>query len=219
MKRLKIVIASIIFLTACGNVNSAYGTENNNAYDEEEYSEGVLDSEVAQVDVQETLYSVGDTVDNGYAEFTLVSSEIQDEYNGIKLEDEQVFVVVDYYIKNIGKTELGWVYPINGGSSLLFQDVVCVDYDDGFVFGFDEPRNIKGVIVGAEFLTKNDKNDSWYTLDELKPLSEGVSVEVAIPVPHEVETNTDKAIILKALLPKGEGSEEITNDIFAFKVR
>ena len=149
------------------------------------------------------LYEVGNTVSTDSAQLTLESCEFADTYNGIGMGEGKVFAVLTFSVKNIGKTKLGFIKTINDKKdSLMFSAMPCIDYNDGYLFSYDD-------MLGQLDLCSTDK-----VLSDLEPLSDSITVEVAIAVPSEVEESEDKPLNVKMAVPTAKGTE-----VFTYKIR
>ncbi len=150
-----------------------------------------------------TDYSVGAMASTDCAELILTSCEFSETYNSIVADEGKVFVILNFSIKNIGKTEFDYIKTVDGKKdSLMFSAIPCVDYNNGYLFSYnDKLGNVK--------LCSTDM-----TLKNLEPLSDAFSVQVAISVPAEVEENTDNPLVIKMAVPSTKGTE-----VFNYKIR
>lgn len=150
-----------------------------------------------------TLYEVGDTVSTDCAQLTLDSFEIVDNYDSLVNVDGKIFAVLSFSVKNIGKAELGYIKSIDGsGHSLLFSSMPCIDYNNGYLFSYDD-------MLGTLDFCSTDRN-----LSDLTPLSDGIRVKVVILVAPEVKTDEDSPLLVKMAVPATKGTE-----IFTYKIR
>ena len=150
-----------------------------------------------------TDYSVGSMASTDCAELMLTSCEFSEKYNSIVADEGKVFVVLNFSIKNIGKTEFDYINTVDGKKvSLLFSAIPCVDYNNGYLYSYDDK-------LGNVKLCSTDM-----TLADLEPLSDAFSVQVAISVPAEVEENTDNPLVIKMAVPASKGTK-----VFDFKIR
>ena len=148
-------------------------------------------------------YSVGATVSTDCAELMLTSCDFSDTYNSIVADEGKVFAILTFSIKNIGKSEFGYIKSIDGsGHSLLFSSIPCIDYDDGYIFSYDD-------MLGTLDFCSTDRN-----LSDLTPLSDSITVEVVILVPPEVKENEEAPLLVKMATPKTNGTE-----VFTYKIR
>lgn len=148
-------------------------------------------------------YTVGSVVSTDCAQLTLESCEFADTYNSIDMGDGKVFAVLTFSMKNIGKTKLGYIKTINEKKdSLMFSAIPCIDYNDGYLFSYDD-------MLGTLDLCSTDM-----ILSDLEPLSDDVTVEVAIAVPSEVEEKENNSLLVKMALPTTNGTK-----IFTYKIR
>ncbi len=149
------------------------------------------------------VYAVGDTVSTDCAQLTLQSCEFAETYNSIGMGDDKIFAILTFSMKNIGKTKLGYIKQINEKKdSLLFSSMPCIDYNDGYLFSYDD-------MLGALDLCSTDMN-----LSDLEPLSDSVTVEVAIAIPPEVEENESNPLLVKMAVPTTKGTK-----VFSYKIR
>ena len=148
-------------------------------------------------------YSVGATVSTDCAELMLTSCDFSDTYNSIVADEGKVFAILTFSIKNIGKTEFDYIKTVDGKKdSLMFSAIPCVDYNNGYLFSYDDKLgNVK--LCSTELTLKN-----------LEPLSDAFAVQVAIAVPTEVEDNKDNPLIIKMAVPTTKGTE-----VFDYKIR
>ena len=150
-----------------------------------------------------TDYSVGTMVSTDCAELTLTSCDFSDTYNTIVADDGKVFVILSFSIKNTGKTELDYIKTVDGKKdSLMFSAIPCVDYNNGYLFSYDDK-------LGNVKLCSTD-----FTLKDLEPLSDALAVQVAIQAPAEVEENEDNPLVIKMAVPKSNGTQ-----VFDYKIR
>ncbi|MBQ8782211.1 MAG: hypothetical protein IJZ57_00355 [Clostridia bacterium] len=148
-------------------------------------------------------YSVGDMVSTDCAQLTLQSCEFAETYNSIGMGDGKIFVILTFSIKNIGKTKLGYIKTIDGNKdSLMYSAIPCVDYNDGYLFSYDD-------MLGNLDLCSTDS-----VLSDLEPLSDAVTVEVAIAVPTEVEEQENNPLVIKMAVPTTKGTK-----VFSYKIR
>ncbi len=149
------------------------------------------------------VYAVGDMVSTDCAQLTLESCEFAETYNSIGMGDGKIFAVLTFSIKNIGKTKLGYIKTIDGNKdSLMYSAIPCIDYNDGYLFSYDD-------MLGNLDLCSTDS-----ILSDLEPLSDGITVEVAIAVPSEVEENENNPLIIKMAVPATKGTK-----VFSYKIR
>ncbi|MBE6819844.1 MAG: hypothetical protein E7516_02170 [Ruminococcaceae bacterium] len=149
------------------------------------------------------LYAIGDMVSTDCAQLTLESFEIVNEYGSLVNVDGKIFAVLTFSVKNIGKNELGYIKTINENThSLLFSSMPCIDYNDGYLFSYDDK------------LGNLDFCSTHLTLSDLTPLSDGITVEVVILVPPEVKANEDNPLLVKMAVPKTNGTK-----VFTYKIR
>lgn len=150
-----------------------------------------------------TDYSVGTMVSTDCAELTLISCDFSDTYNSIVANEGKVFAILSFSIKNTGKTEFSYIKTVDGKKdSLMFSAIPCVDYNNGYLFSYDD-------MLGNLKLCSTDM-----TLKNLEPLSDAFSVQVAIAVPAEVEENKDNPLVIKMAIPTTKGTE-----VFDYKIR
>ena len=118
-------------------------------------------------------------------------------------DEGKVFVILNFSIKNIGKTEFDYIKTVDSKKdSLMFSAIPCVDYNNGYLFSYDDK-------LGSVKLCSTDM-----TLKNLEPLSDAFSVQVAISVPAEVQENTDAPLVIKMAVPATKGTE-----VFDYKIR
>ena len=152
---------------------------------------------------EKNTYVIGNTVSTDCAELTLESFEIADNYDSLVNVDGQIFAILTFSIKIIGKSEFGYIKSIDGsGHSLLFSSIPCIDYDDGYIFSYDD-------MLGTLDFCSTDRN-----LSDLTPLSDSITVEVVILVPPEVKENEEAPLLVKMATPKTNGTE-----VFTYKIR
>ena len=84
----------------------------------------------------------------------------------------------------------------------MFSAMPCIDYNDGYLFSYDD-------MLGALDLCSTDM-----TLSDLEPLSDSITVEVAIAVPTEVEENETNPLLVKMAVPTTNGTK-----VFSYKIR
>lgn len=145
------------------------------------------------------MYEVGDTVSTDCAQLTLNSFEIVDEYDSLTKVYGKKFAVLTFSVKNIGKTNLGFIKTIDGNRrSYSFSSMPCIDYNDGYLFSYESM--LGGCSINMD-------------LADLAPLSD-VTVEVVILVPPEVKENEYNPLLVKMAVPKTNGSK-----VFTYKIR
>lgn len=149
------------------------------------------------------VYTVGDTVSTDCAQLTLQSCEFAETYNSVGMGDGKIFAILTFSIKNIGKTKLGYIKTIDGNKdSLMYSAIPCVDYNEGYLFSYDDK-------LGTLDLCSTNS-----VLSDLEPLSDSITVEVAIAVPAEVEENTNNPLVIKMATPTTKGTK-----VFSYKIR
>lgn len=149
------------------------------------------------------VYAVGDLVSTDCAQLTLQSCEFAETYNSIEMDDDKIFAVLTFSIKNIGKTKLGFIKTIVGNKdSLMYSAIPCVDYNNGYLFSYDD-------MLGNLDLCSTDS-----VLSDLEPLSDAITVEVAIAVPAEVEIEASNPLVIKMAVPTTKGTK-----VFSYKIR
>ncbi len=149
------------------------------------------------------LYAIGDMVSTDCAQLTLESCEFADIYNSLGMGDGKIFAVLTFSIKNTGKTKLGYIKTIDGNKdSLMYSAIPCIDYNDGYLFSYDDK-------LGNLDLCSTD-----LTLSDLEPLSDEITVEVAIAVPSEVKENENNPLLVKMAVPTTKGTK-----VFTYKIR
>ncbi len=152
---------------------------------------------------EKKVYAVGKMVSTDCVELTLESFEFAETYNSIGMPDGDIFAVLNLTVKNIGKTELSHFETVDGNSySLMYSGIPCIEYGDGYLFSYDD-------MLGSLDLCSTD-----LTLGDLKPLSDGMTVEVAIIIPSEVKNNEDNPLLVKMAVPASKGTE-----IFTYTIR
>ena len=165
----------------------------------------------------ENVYEIGEMVSTDAAQLILNSYSFENSYRSIKLGqdgfDEGYFIVLKFTIKNIGKTNLQDPVLPDRWSNGYFAEMVCVDYNDGFLF-YCEP-----ISDGTqEWSIKSFYAPYDINIHDIKPLSDAIDVETAIYVPKEVVDNTDAPLFAKIALPDSEGGHYGT-EIFTYKIR
>lgn len=157
--------------------------------------------------VQE-INKIGDTIGTDAVEVKLKEVSYKDEY----VTDEYItvtpksgysFVVVNFSLKNVGKTDLTY-FHIPNGSTYIPGKIVSVDYNDGYTFMLDDVTVESGVVYSETNFYTN-----YPTLDKLKPLGEGATYEVAICVPDEVIENTEAPLLIKFFLVNSNRASEV----------
>ena len=156
-----------------------------------------------------TTYKIYDTASTDAVEVKLKSVSYEDEYY-IKGKSDAVpangytFVVIEFSVKNIGKTDLDYFPLPSGNYTYIPGAIVCVDYNDGYTFWLDDVKGKNGVTYD-----ENDLYTNYPTLNELKPLGETATYKVAICVPYEVVDNTEAPLLIKFYLVKANGRSEV----------
>lgn len=165
----------------------------------------------------EKVYEVGEMVSTDAAQVILNSYSFENSYRSMKLGqdgfDEGYFIVLNFTIKNIGKTNLQNPVLPDRWSNGYFAEMVCVDYNDGFLF-YCEP-----ISDGTqEWSIKSFYSPYDINISDIKPLSDAIDVETAIYVPKEVVDNTAAPLFAKIAVPDSKGGHYGT-EIFTYKIR
>lgn len=171
MKKMCILILSVVMgisLCACGKTTTA--------------EKGIVSNEI------------GDAVSTDAAELVLLNVSYEDTFGSVTPKEGYSFVVVDYTLKNIGKTDFGYFLTATGGRSMCMESIVSIDYNDGYIFYVDDVEGADGKNYDKNYMYQ--MSDYLYIRD-LKPLSDAVTVQAAICVPNEVIENTDAPLLIK----------------------
>ena len=146
----------------------------------------------------EKVYSIGDTAKTDTTEIVVSNVQFNNMYNKYYADEGNQYIIVDFSIKNIGKTALtNWI-TTNHGTTFLLYDIPYVDYNNGYEF---EVYPHVGHLSLAMF-------------SDLKPLGKAITITSPIQVPEEVKTNTSAPLLVKLRVPNSTGTEELT-----YKVR
>jgi len=194
MKKLMALVLAMIMLV------SFAGCGGNNEVAEEGKAEAPEQEDEVQEETK-TFYEMGNPAGTDAVEVVLESYDVSPVY-ALNIYEDLIpkegysFVVVNYSIKNVGKTDLGF-FPCADGKneSICAETIVSVDYNDGYIFYVDEVELFNGKTYGRDFFVGGENEDVY--LDDIKPLSPAVSYEVAICVPNEVIENTDAPLLIK----------------------
>ncbi len=149
-----------------------------------------------------TEYQVGDTFGTDAVELKLINASFGDEYyikeeGVIRAPNEgQTFILIDFSLKNIGKTKLGYFPTADKKDTYIPGAIVTVDYNDGYTYSIDS-FNTTG------YCTQNP------TLNNLEPLAEAATYSAYISVPKEVAENTDAPLLVKFHLVNSSGRGEV----------
>ena len=194
-KKLVLLLATLmcISLCACGRSESStneVSVENTTKTDEKEITEN----------------EIGDTVSTDVAEVVLLNVSYEDTYGIVTPKEGYSFVVVDFSLKNIGKTNLA-PFPTQGqGKSYVLGDIVSVDYNNGYTFFVDNVEGKDGSTYNESSMKKTSDD---LLISDLKPLSDAATAQAAICVPNEVVENTNTPLLIKINLLNSEG-EKVT---------
>ena len=165
----------------------------------------------------EKVYEVGEMVSTDAAQVILNSYSFEDSYNSIKLGqngfDEGYFVILKFSIKNTGKTNLQNPVLPDRWSNGYFAEMVCMEYNDGYLF-YCEPIS-NGI---QNWSIENFYSPYNINISDIKPLSDAIDVETAIYVPKEVVDKTAAPLFAKIAVPDSKGGHYGT-EIFTYKIR
>ena len=201
-----LVAIMIAMVTACG------ASENTESSAEKDV-EATVESNSNEDD--SSYYSVGESASNDCVEITLNSVEFEssrlEAASTIIPEDGQKFVTIEFTIRNIGKTELGY-FKKPGGNSKQIKDMPYVDYNDGYTFMISDVDAADGktymTMMGFFF----DPNEGNLTSD-LKVLGEALVCTGSIVVPEEVVTNEDAPLLIGFNVPTENDEGQIVYKI------
>ena len=162
---------------------------------------------------EETLYAVGDTVSSDSAELVLTSYEVSETYGSSVAESDGIFIIVDFTLKNIGKSDLGFVFnKASGTESKYFRVIPTIDYNDGYLFTCGDVR-LGGSVCDWSCFTDSDVE----FISDLKPQGKTATAQVAIYVPREIVENEEAPLLIKMSIPSASG--ENGTETFTYKVR
>lgn len=166
-----------------------------------------------EITQKSSVFQLGDTVSTDSMEFTLTAVSREPQFSIVVPPEGYSFIVVDFTLKNIGKTEWGFIDKVDGGSSKQVSSIIYIDYNDGYIFDVDDVKDVNGDIwVEHSFVRPSD---STFYDDEFKPLHEAVDCTVAICVPNEVVTNKDANLLINCIL----WSSDTSSKVFSFDGR
>lgn len=146
---------------------------------------------------------IGDTAGTDAVEVKLNGVSYKDEYVTVTPQSGYSFVVVNFSLKNVGKTDLSY-FHIPNGSTYIPGKIVSVDYNNGYTFMLDDVKGASGTVY-----SENDFYTNYPNLNELKPLGEGATYKVAICVPDEVIDNTEAPLLIKFFLVNSNRASEV----------
>jgi len=140
-----VIFSSLLILSACGTSNGTSGNEETNineAVENEEINEESESSEdIDKDEMNGGVMKLGETgfVDDGISryEITPKSFEIFKERNGISVNnDDEVFILIDYTIKNISEEEfeeedilIGAGLLLKNSQGNIATEITYYDYD------------------------------------------------------------------------------------------
>lgn len=173
-------------------------------------------------------YEIGEAVSSNNMELCVKSVTFNPNYPNddsvrgsiqFKNDPGYTFLVVRYTIKNIGKTDLGFVTtPVT--RTILSSSLISLDYNNGYEFNFGDAIDATGQSFHDSCFKRiisGDDNISSEHITDLKPLGKTIEIEIGFYVPSEVETNTSAPLNINAYLYE-EGADKDTVSV-TYKVR
>lgn len=192
-KTLALILAIALCLSLCAC--SGNGGQETTATTEgsSETTAATTATTAAPTEAAPAMYQIGDTARTDIVEVVLNDVSFADTYSVCTAQEGYTFIVVNYSIKNIGKTELGFFPTFHRSRSIIPSSIVGVDYNDGYIFYVDDVVGSDGQTYYYSVFADPDDTD----LDDLKPLSEAVTFEAAICVPNQVIEDTAAPLLIK----------------------
>ena len=155
------------------------------------------------------IYKIGDAANTDVAELVVTKVTYNYDYRpffNVVPEDGHAFIAIDFTLKNVGKQTWEYVTAHNGSNGKGLEDMLWLDYNDGYIFAIDDINDGRGKYVAAGFFVK----PNGFLSDTFTPLSPKVECRAVFYVPQEVVTNKDASLLVKFNLPTSEGAAQTT---------
>lgn len=204
---MKKALSFLLALVMCLSLCACGGDENKTTEPESTIPEATVPP---TTEAPPVIYKIGDEISTDAMKVVLLNVEFADKYfNHLNMvcdpvDDAYTFLVVEFSVQNIGKTNFGGFSSPNGGKTTEIGDMVAVNYDDGYIFGADDVNCYNyGIVFDSQLMSYTGVK----TINNLKPLSEATTAKVAIIVPNQVKENTDAPLCIRFLLQNSNGDE------------